>query len=273
MKHPATRRHRSAAGFTLIELVIAITISAIVVIFASMFISAPLTAYETHSRRALLAADAASAWPRMEADLRQALPNSLRTRRNAINPDFVVLEMLKVFDVARYMEPPDGSFKIVGEYRGATLPTFLSVNNLGELGEDAYAPAESMTLPSTITFAAEPVAGEFTVTVVPAPAVAPNSPGSRVYFVEGPVTYLCDEGQGTLRRYANYAIAASQISVDQPAAFAVAGELVAQGLTTCNFAVSAVGGNWSQTVAVRLTTARNGDSVTLLHSSRADYVP
>jgi hypothetical protein len=240
-----------------------------------MFISAPLDAYATHSRRAALAADAASAWPLMEADVRRALPNSLRTRRNQPGGAFVVLEMLKVIDVARYMQPPSGSFKIVGANRGGT-PNYLSVNNLGPPGPDAYAPGQSMTLFSTITFAATAVAGEFTVAVIPAPVIAPTSPASRIYFVEGPVTYLCDEGQGTLRRYANYPIAANQTSYDTPAEFTAAGaagELVTQGLTTCNFAVSLVGGNHSQTVAVRITTTRNGDSVTLLHSSRADYVP
>ena len=39
-------------------------------------------AYEAHSRRAVLVADTAGAWPRMESDLNAALPNSLRARRN-----------------------------------------------------------------------------------------------------------------------------------------------------------------------------------------------
>ena len=58
-----------------------------------MFIGAPLGAYETHSRRAELVADTSGAWPRMETDLRAALPNSLRARRNG---NFVVIEMLAV---------------------------------------------------------------------------------------------------------------------------------------------------------------------------------
>ena len=46
-----------ARGFTLIELVISIAIASIVVVFATMFIGAPIGAYETHSRRAALVAD------------------------------------------------------------------------------------------------------------------------------------------------------------------------------------------------------------------------
>ena len=70
-------------------------------------------------------------------------------------------------------------------------------------------------------------------------------------------------------------LAAAQTARDTAAELtgAAAVELVAQGLTTCNFAVSPVQRAQSQTAAVRLTTTRNGDSVTLLHSSRAEYVP
>jgi hypothetical protein len=90
------------------------------------------------------------------------------------------------------------------------------------------------------------------------------------------VTYLCDEGQGTLRRYDGYTIAPLQAARDTPGELAAAGaanDLVAQGLTSCNFAASARSGTQSQTAAVRLTTTRIGDVVTLLHSSRAEHLP
>jgi prepilin-type N-terminal cleavage/methylation domain-containing protein len=218
-----------ARGFTIIELVIAITISAIVLVFAAMFIGAPLGAYEAQSRRAELVGDASAAWPRIERDLRAALPNSLRARRNG---NFVVLEMLAVEGVARYMAPPSASFTTAGR-----LPVLTSSRRF--------------------------------LWVV-------DSPRHRIYLLAGPVTYLCDEGQGTLRRYEGYTIAANQTARDAPAELTTAGAtvaLVTQGLTGCNFAASARNTTQSQTAAVRLTTTRNGDVVTLLHSSRAEYVP
>ncbi len=268
-----------ARGFTLVELVVAIAIGSIVVVFAAMFIGAPLGAYETHSRRAALVADTSGAWPRMESDLRAALPNSLRTRRNG---NFVVLEMLAVVDVGRYMQPPAASFTTAGRFRGIALPFvssshYLSVNNLGTPGADAYALAGSMTPAGATIQMAAGGAGETVVTVAPVPVFAADSPRRRIYLVSGPVAYLCDEGQGTLRRYASYNIAGNLTARDSAAELNAAGggsSLVAQGLTACNFAVSAVGNaTQSQTAAVRLTTTRNGDSVTLLHSSHAEYVP
>ena len=90
------------------------------------------------------------------------------------------------------------------------------------------------------------------------------------------MTYLCDEGLGTLRRYANYTIATFRRARHRrPSSTGrgVANVLITQGLTSCNFQVSAASATQSQTAAVRLTTTRNGDVVTLMHSSHAEFVP
>jgi MSHA biogenesis protein MshO len=274
-----------ARGFTLIEVVVSIAISAIVMVFAAMFIGAPLGAYEAHSRRAVLVADASGAWPRMAEDLRLALPNSLRTRRNG---NFVVIELLKVADVVRYVPPTTAAFNTAGVFRRITLDFnstlyYLSVNNTGPgpAGVDAYTLAGSMTPAGTRIVIDDDagVAGEALVTVTPAAAFAADSPRFRLYLVSGPVTYLCDEGQGTLVRYENYAIAPLQTARDSPAelnAAGPAGELITRNLTSCNFAVSVVlaqGGPQPQTASVTLTTARSGDSVTLLHTAHSEYQP
>lgn len=271
--------HTRARGFTLVELVVTVTVSAIVLVFVSMFIAAPLKAYDAHSKRVALVAGPADAWPIMEADLRNALPNSVRARRNGV---FVVIEMLQVTDVARYVAPLGASFKLWGTtggvFRNAAPPyKYLSVNNLGTPGADAYALTGSMTAAGATITLVPGAAGEATATITPAPAWGADSPKHRVYLVAGPVTYLCDEGQGTLSRYAGYTISSSQANRDTPAKFSAIGaaaEVIARGLTACNFAASAAGGASAQTAAVRLTsTASNGDSVTLLETSRAEFVP
>jgi len=255
-------------GFTLIELVVAIAISSIVVVFAAMFISAPLGAYETHSRRAVLVADASGAWPRMEADFRRALPNSLRARRNGT---FVVIEMLPVRATARYVPPFPGPLIIAGISATTAQPPYLSINP----GTDVYTLTGSTVPVTSWNVGAPAVAGEYPVIVAPMPAAA-GSPKNRVFLVDAPITYLCDEGQGTLRRYANYTAATLPTAHDTPGELAgpgVSNELITQGLTSCDFQVPAVAANQLQTASVRLTTTRNGDSVTLLHISRGQYTP
>ena len=261
-----------ARGFTLVEMVVAIAISSIVFVFVAMFIGAPLGAYETHSRRADLVADTSGAWPRMEADLRRALPNSLRTRRVG---GVVAIEMLPVLGLARYKTPPSAlSFTTAGRYAGA-IPDYLSVNNLGVPGSDAYALDGSMASATNFT-RVDGAAGEQVIGVNPAPVFGADSPKTTIYYVSRPVTYLCDESRGTLRRYSNYSLAALQSARDTAAELSGAGatsQLVAQGLTACHFEVSPAGGARSQTAVAKLTTTRNGDVVTLLHSSHAEFLP
>jgi MSHA biogenesis protein MshO len=258
-----------ARGFTLIELVIAITISAIVVVFAAMFIGAPLGAYEAQSRRAVLVADAAGAWPRLGTDLRAALPNSLRARRNG---SVVVLEMLPVLGLARYKTPPSAlSFTVAGPYTGA-VPAYLSVNP----DANVYSLAGSLAAASNFTATPGAIAGEQIIGVNPAPVFATDSPRSTIYYVSRPVTWLCDENLGTLRRYFNYNIATLQTARDTAGELNGAGaasELVTQGIAGCNFQVSPANATQSQTAAVQLTTTRNGDVIKLMHTSRADFVP
>jgi MSHA biogenesis protein MshO len=274
-------------GFTLIELVVAIAISSVVLVFVTMFIAAPIDAYELSSRRNVLTTEAAAAWPRMRDDLMRALPNSVRTRRNG---NYVALEMLNVQGVSRYATAMGASFTASGTAQGVFSNTpaaltnnssyYLSVNNRGAgvAGADAYTLSGSITATRrNITFTTNALTGEGAVSVTGAPVPAfttPDSPRRRVYLVTGPVTFLCDEAQGTLRRYDGYAISANQTSRDAPNEFAGATNvLIARGLTTCAFSASGSSTTHPQTVSVRLTTTRNGESLTLLHSSRLEYAP
>lgn len=268
-----------AAGFTLVELVVAITITAIILAFVTMFVAAPVDAYERQARRTKLTAGPVDAWPRMEDDLRAALPNSVRTRRNG---RFVALEMLSVTDVVRHMEPTTAPFKVAGTLRNipplpATLDgVYLSTGNTGLAGADAYALTGSMTPASTVQVAAL-AANEEQLTVTPAANLTAVSPRHWIYLVSGPVTYLCDETQGTIRRYSGYPVRPGQASWDSAAEFAAAGfsgTLIARGITACNFVVWPLNGGTQQTAALHLTsTDATGDSVTLLHAYRTEYVP
>ncbi|HEX6639322.1 MAG TPA: prepilin-type N-terminal cleavage/methylation domain-containing protein [Steroidobacteraceae bacterium] len=272
-------------GFTLVEIVVAIAIASVVVVFASIFIAAPISAYDAQSKRSALVTDLEAAWPRMREDLREALPNSLRVRRNG---RYVVIEMLHVAAVSRYTGAMGNPFDAAGTVAGVfsnlglnvnTTQYYLSVNNRGPgiPNADAYQLTGSITSTRpTVSYVTNPATGEASVSVMPAPVLAAgDSPHRRVYLVSGPVTYLCDESQGTLQRYSGYAIAGNHAARDAPNEFGGATTaLVARGLTTCNFNVSPVSGTRAQTASVRLTATRSGgESVTLLHGVRGEYAP
>ena len=54
---------------------------------------------------------------------------------------------------------------------------------------------------------------------------------------------------------------------------ATSNQLIARGITACNFAQSGASTTQAQTVSVRLTVTRNNDSITLQHQSRAEFLP
>src|SRR6266850_4952370 len=70
--------HSRERGVTLIEMVIVISITAIIAGAVSVFISRPVEGYADAARRAELTDIADTALRRMTRDLRTALPNSVR---------------------------------------------------------------------------------------------------------------------------------------------------------------------------------------------------
>ncbi len=272
---------RTQRGFTLIEMIVSLALSAIVIGFAGMLITAPLKNYALQSDRAQLVSSAGDAWPLLRDDLGRALPNSARARRNG---SMVVLEMLATVDWVRYQSLPAPAFIASGTFRGLSVPysgtgLYLSVNNMGTgvPGLDAYALSGSMSAAgSTVSIAAGALPGEQQVTVVPAPVFTSDSPRHRAYLVSGPVTWLCDETGGTLRRYAGYAIASNQAARDTAAELVAAGasaRLLAQGISACNFLVGPGSASAGQLVTARISATRNGQTVQLAQQASIGNLP
>ncbi len=199
-------------GFTLIELVVTLVISAVVVSFVSMFISGPVRGFADQARRARLVDAADAALQRIGRDVRRSLPNSVRTTAAA---GVVALEMLSTVDGARYRaQPPgttaqildfataDGSFNVLGPFTQLTKPwssttSYLAIYNVGVPGAEAYELANVITpAGTTISIAADGATGEDRVTLTPAFKFSYSSPTQRVFLVDGPVTYLCDTRGG-----------------------------------------------------------------------------
>src|SRR5208282_979678 len=96
-----TMKRNTAAGMTLIELVIVITLSAICVTFMTMFIVTPINAYNAQTQRAQLVDAADSALRLLSRDLRAALPNSVRISTSG---NVAALELIETIDGARYRD-------------------------------------------------------------------------------------------------------------------------------------------------------------------------
>jgi MSHA biogenesis protein MshO len=282
-------------GFTLVELVVTMSLSAIVVAFTAMFITAPVNAYRDQTRRAEMV-DAADAVLRlMGRDIHAALPNSVRV---ADNGNFHALELLESVDAARYRDSgasttpnqeldfaaPDAAFATLGELETPTdlgsSQYYLSIYNVGVPGADAYALTNVITPPGTSIGITNPGTGESQVTLAPAFRFAYGSPGHRVFLVRGPVTYLCDTSSGNITRYARYPITAMQR--DNAAAFAAAGitgAVVASSVSSCEFDYSPGTSARAGLVTLAVSLSRTGPSSTqpetvrLLHQVHVENVP
>jgi MSHA biogenesis protein MshO len=280
-------------GFTLIELVIAISLTGIVVAFATMFIVTPVKSYQAQARRAELV-DATDAVLRLVGrDVRAALPNSVRVANNGA---VVALEILSAVGAVRYRDSgatadpaqeldftaADGSFAALNQFQDITRPFsttqhYLSIYNVGITGADAYSLSNVMTpTGTTITINNSATANEDLITLSPAFKFAYNSPSRRVYLVAGPVTYLCDTTAQTIRRFSGYTIAASQSSRDSASELTSAGAtnaLVATNVTACQFDYAAGAAQRAGLVTLRVTVSKEVESIWLVNQVHVENAP
>lgn len=276
---------------TLIELVITIAVGSVVVGFMALFIVGPMNAYSAQTRRADLVDEADAALRFMARDLRSALPNSVRV---ATNGSVTALELLATADGARYQDggplanpaleldftQADGAFATTVPFTQLTLPWsssrhYLSIYNIGVSGANAYDMTNVITpAGTTISVASGTTANQNLVTLDPPFKFAWGSPGRRIYLVSGPVTYLCDTGAGTLKRYSGYAISSAQpvAAATLVAAGATVGG-IANDVAVCEFSYAAGTAQRNALATLTLQLTRSSETVGLLHQVQLVNTP
>ena len=282
-----------SAGFTLIELVVTITITVIVASLGAFMISGPVSGFTDQARRAELVDSAESSLRRIGRDVRRALPNSVRITTSGT---ITALELLNVVEGVRYRAGPppgdanarlifntaDGAFNSIGLFNAITKPFsstthYLSVYNVGVAGANAYELINVITPAGTqidIDTAAE--AGEDNVQLDPWFQFAYPSLRQRIYLIDTPVSFLCDTATGNLTRYAGYAIATNQANRDSAAELLAAGgvaALMSDNLTACTFTFTPGTAQRDGLVTMSLTVADAGESIVLLQQAHIDNVP
>jgi MSHA biogenesis protein MshO len=249
-------------GYTLVEMIAAMAITAIVASAIAVFMRLPLQGYQDAQRRASLTDAADTAFARIRRELQGALPNSVRVTNAG---GVFYLEFLQTRVAGRYRADsatpaaasgagtcPDANgdgfadenilqfggadtcFTTLGPLAdlAAIVPgsDFLVVYNLGSgfSGGDAYASGNATGgNKSRITAVSAGAGGENRLTFQ-SNTFELESPARRFHVVSGPVTYVCDPAAHTLTRYSAYAISAAQ-----PTPPAGTGTLLAQDIDGC----------------------------------------
>lgn len=268
--------HNRQSGVTLIELVIVITITAIIAAAVAVFIARPVEGYIDASRRAELTDIADTALRRMTRDLRTALPNSIRIVESPPGSGVLYLEFLQTSGGGRYraqvdsagggdvldFSGPDDRFDVIGAVPAFAGGESIVVYNLAASGAVANAyggdnrAAYSATAASTLILAA---AKQF-----PFP-----SPGKRFQVVPYAVTYVCNPTNGELRRYWDYGIVAAQPTPPVTPNNA----LLATGVTACGFSYASGAGLRNGVVTLSLRIAQAGEPIQLFQQVHVSNVP
>ena len=260
---------RSPAGFTLIELVIAITVLGILAGASVVFMRGPITAYFDAERRSDLADAGDLALAKLGQEVAGAVPNSVRVR-NAGGSFW--LELLPVRSEGRYRTAgtgnpltfgtPDNGFDVLGPAVQAAAGDWVVVNN-----HVALADVWAGTSRATYTGAAGAVS---TVTHATR-TFSTDSAEHRFQMASAPVSYVCDPVAGTFSRISNYGDPAAT----QPTAFGAGAQndLLASGVRRCRAAAFAGSLRRAQTVAVDIGLELNGDRLNLAQTLRVETLP
>jgi MSHA biogenesis protein MshO len=285
---------RRETGYTLIEVVVVVAITALVAGFIGSFITRPMQVYNDVALRGELVASASSALERVAREVRAALPNSVRVAAGG-----TALELLHVADGARYRSAAggahtaasdlldlagDASFNVLGRFQdlafsyGSPLPAGHRLS-VYATGSGVWSDAASGTDPGVITPATTGLSiaddGDEDQLVLSAPfRFALASPQQRVYVVEGPLSFLCSASAGTLMRYAGYAVAAGQPVDPSAAPLSSAGAaLLVDRVAGCSFDYTPGTPQRAALVTIELTLAHQGEQVRLLEQVHVMNTP
>lgn len=226
----------SCRGFSLIEMVIAITVLGILAGSTAIFMRGPIASYFDVERRANLADAGELAMAKLQQEISRAVPNSVRVTMVGVT---VYIEFLPVRSEGRYRIAAPGNalnfgvadtgFQVLSPAVTVQAGDAIVVNDLaGVNGWNGAARADG------------PTAGVGLTTIVyPSKTLTIDSMEHRFQVAAPPVTYVCAPiagGTGTMTRYSGYAINAIQPASAAALAGAPSVDLLARNLSTCTAA-------------------------------------
>ncbi|MBI3898108.1 MAG: prepilin-type N-terminal cleavage/methylation domain-containing protein [Gammaproteobacteria bacterium] len=301
MQRDRRQENKQYHGFSLVELIVVITITGIIAAVVGMFLVRPIEGFEAQVRRAELVDTAESALRRMQREIRSAVPNSIRIV-NEGGGNGRVIELLPALDGGRYRENPPGNaaarlnfnttdtdFDMEGNLLCTTNPAitgacgtytnyWLVIYNLGQAGADAYAGTDVITFGRTLTItsngAADGVSDHINISG-PGFDFAFRSPNQRFFIVQSPISYVCNTATQTLTRYQGYTLTAAQTSIDTDTELGAltTGARVADKIAGCTLLYDAGTDERGGLVTIGLTLTDSGESVKLLQQVHVDNAP
>ena len=297
---------KRARGFTLVEAIVVMVLTAILAGIMVLFIRNPVQSYVDTAARAELTDVAEIALRRMAREIRTAVPNSIRF---TIVGNTSFLEFIPSKAGGRYLTEDDGvdpgtpvihpplsfkssgalTFEVIGPM--PPVPYAIAANDLiiisnfgtGFTNGDAYA------LNASNRAVVNQVSGKIITLGANPFAVNVNPPASKRFIVAGtPVTFACVNdpvsGKGQLRRFSNYDFQPNQVDPSTVTLLAprqVQMALMAANVLACNFSVTTIANRQAALVGLGIALARakpgaaanDLETVTLAQQIHVDNTP
>lgn len=288
---------RCMRGFTLIEMIVVITITGIVAGMVAVFIRTPIEGYVDSARRAWMTDVADTALRRIARDVQAALPNSVRPNAACVASTTTPcgIELLLTSTGGRYSHDAADTGKcfVVGEGCTSltTLGSVITANGerTGERiaiynlynndGNDCSATNRSAWCShnlATVTGSTEGGGSDAFAFAKTEFRPGTGSPSRTFFVVSGPVAYVCSNvgssggnGTGELWRYEGYALAAAAAFPPSGAT----GRLLAHRVSACNFGYAAAVAGTNGLLDLYLEIMESGDRVGLYHEVHVDNAP
>ena len=292
-------RGRGEHGFTLVELIMVIALSALVAVLISSVLSNPLQGFVDQSRRAALVDLASGALNRMARDVRLAVPNTLRT------PNGQTVELLAIHEAGRYRANLAGSTVRHDPPRCPPSPQTCEIDvlspgmtaarvadarwmvlyNIGmnTAGDSVWPPFNSSNAATPAVVTPNGVGFAFNAGVMTLSGAAASgfrfkfaSPQRRFYLAREVVGYHCESpgtdastgnGTGVIRR-------ASFTSLASSYTYAVGNSsLLVDNVSRCTFTYEPGTNTRGALLTLRLGVKLQGEEITLMQQVHVDNAP
>ena len=291
------RQLRLQSGFTLMELIAVIVLVGILAVGAGMLIANPIKAYDAQQRRQHLVDQAEMALRQLASDVRRALPNSLRVNASGA---LAGVEVVNTLEGARYRDQVDDA--VVGSGALEVLDFSANDTDFNLLGSfstlGAFAAGQRIVIYNTApaTLYQDARLGNNPGIVTPAGAsltlstsvlypneqhvnidlgggagfqFAQQSPGQRLFVIDGPVSYVCNTATRQMLRHSGYGYNDAQTLTPGGTTVTVATQVLGCGMTY-DPGTSQRGGILSIDITLGDPA---GEQVTLLHQVHVENVP
>ncbi|PCJ49040.1 MAG: hypothetical protein COA74_07175 [Gammaproteobacteria bacterium] len=278
--------HNKQRGFTLIELVMVIVIAGILAAVVVPVVMRTFGNYDNMSRRVALVDAAEAAMGQIERDVRDAIPNTLRTNGT-------VIEIMPIRQGGRYrysdtasentaLTPgaPDSQFRMLGNMTSMPSGARVVVYNTGatQFYLAATSGGSGIITPTSTTISLTDSGNEDTISLSSPfqfDQLGTGSPAKRFYIATSPVSYHCDSGLGTILRYEGYSTSIAQ-PVNRnasPLNTATSQALLVNNVSACSFSYTAGSNSRAGLLVMSMTLTIDGEFIQLLHQVHLGNAP